>query len=106
MRSVRDASQRLLIFQNELVGRYLRTEYRGIPRIFRMAQEIGLGRELETGGLDFLAQRAFLDAMQGFCNRRAVAGTRGMVGDDKKAAGFQRGKHLAVYLNATNLPVG
>src|ERR1700730_742590 len=98
MRSVRDASQRLLILQNELVGRYLRTEHRGIPRIFRMTQEISLGCELETGGLDFLSQRAFLDAMQGLCHRRAVAGTRGMVGDDKKAAGLQCGEQLAVHL--------
>ena len=38
-----------------------------------MAQEIAFGDKLEAGRFDFLAQHAFLDAMEGFSNRRAVA---------------------------------
>ena len=49
-------------------------KYRGVARIFGIAQEIGLGDQLEAGRLDLLAQRAFLDAMQRLADRGAVAG--------------------------------
>ena len=60
----RGISQRLLILQHEFVDRHLRAEHRRVARILGVAQEVGFRRKLESGRLDLLAKRAFLDAMQ------------------------------------------
>ena len=50
-----------------------------------MAQKIAFVDELETGGLDFGAQHAFLDPMQGLGYGDTVAGTM----DDAASAGLR-----------------
>ena len=82
------SSQRLLILQHELVDWYYRTENDDVTRIFGMTQEIRFGHELESGRLDFLAQHTLLDAMERLADARAIAGTRGMVSDNRKPPGF------------------
>ena len=74
--------------------------------IFGMAQEVGFGDQLETGGLDLLPQRALLDPVQRLGDADAVARFGGMVGDDEKAAGLQRREHLPVHDGAIDLHVG
>src|SRR5207253_8767927 len=76
------SSQRLLIFQHELVDRYHRTKHDDIPRIFGVTQEIRFGHELEAGRLDFLAHHTSLDPMERLAFARAIAGTPGTVGYD------------------------
>src|SRR5512135_3741272 len=64
---------RFLVLQHELVNRRRRAENNDVAHVFRMAQEIAFGDELESGRFDFLAQYAFLDAMEGFSDRCTVA---------------------------------
>src|SRR5882672_10359870 len=99
-------SQRLLILQHELIGRYWRAEYLRVPRIFGITQEIGLGCKLEAGRRDFLPHHAFLDPMQRLRNIDAVAGTRGMVCYHEEAAGLQGCEHPGVHCGAIDLHVG
>src|SRR2546423_15589366 len=96
----------LLKFERELIhcsaARRLDREVTGI---LRMAPEIAFGDKLESGRLDFAAQRALLDAMQGLADRDAVAGLCGMVGDDKQPTRLERGVQLAVHLRAIDTHV-
>ena len=70
-----DELQHELVLGLRRVGRVL------VARIVGVAQEVALGRELEAGRLDFLAQEGLLDAVQGARFGDAGAGPAGMVGD-------------------------
>src|SRR5674476_750905 len=59
---------RFLVFQHELIDRRRRTKDDNVARVFGMAQEIAFGDELESSRFDFLAQYAFLNAMEGLPN--------------------------------------
>ena len=68
-------SHRLLEFEHELVDRLAaRRLDREVARILGVAPEIAFGDEFESGGLDFAAQRAFLDAVEalGFAEWSAI----------------------------------
>src|SRR5450759_4160240 len=96
---------RLLVLQHELVDRCWRAENNDVARVFRMAQEIAFGNELESGRFDFLAQHTFLYAMEGFSNRCTVARFCRVISNQKKAAGLKRRKQLSVHLRAIDLHV-
>lgn len=70
-----------------------------------MSPEIAFGNDAETGRLDFLAQRALLDAMERLADRSALARQGGMIGDHQKAAGLEHREHVAVHLGAINAHV-
>src|ERR1035437_7472185 len=70
-----------------------------------MTQKIACGDKFESCRFDFLGQYRFLDAMEGFSNRRAVAGFCRVIGNQKIAAGLERRKQLAVHLRAIDLHV-
>ena len=62
MRSVREISQRLLVFQHEFVDRHLRMKHRRVARIFGVTQEVGFGRELEAAAS--ISLRSVLSSMR------------------------------------------
>ena len=85
---------RLLKLEHEIVDRHGRLEGDEVARVLRVAPEIAFGHEPKAGRLDFLAQRAFLDAMQRLADRGAVTVLGEMIGDHQNAAGLQRANIL------------
>jgi hypothetical protein len=74
-------------------------------RVVGMPPEIAFGNDAETGRFDFLAQRALLDAMERLADRSPLARQGGMIRDHQKAAGLERGEHVAVHLGAIDVHV-
>ena len=99
-------SHRLLKLQQEIVDRHVALEAREVMRVGGIAPEIAGGGEFEARGFDLLAQGRFLDTMQGLADGGALAGQRRMIGDDKNAAGLERGEQFAIHLRAVDLHVG
>src|SRR5579864_2658128 len=91
-----EASIRLLEFQYEIVDRHDRPEAREVVGVVWIAPEIAFADELEAGGLDFLAQGRFFDAMQRLDHRGALPRQRRMIGDDQNAARLECGEQFAV----------
>ena len=96
-RSDGDASLRLLVFQDELVDRHCGLEDGNVLRVLRMMQEIALGDQLETGGLDLLFQGALLDPVQRLGDVGAVARLGRVIRDHEIAARLECCEHLPVH---------
>jgi hypothetical protein len=61
-------SHRLLKLEHEIVDLLGRLVTGIVVRVGWVAPEIAFGDKVEAGRFDFLSQRAFLDAMQGFAD--------------------------------------
>src|SRR5262245_31711357 len=91
----RTGSHRFLEFQHELVHRPARRRLdREVARVIRVAPELAVVDQPESGGLDLAAQRALLDAVERLADRGAVARAGRMVGDDQRSARLERGEQL------------
>src|SRR5260370_42697453 len=66
-------SHRLLKLEHEIVDRHGRLVTGEVMRVAWVAPKIALGNEVEARRFDFLSQRAFLDAMQGFADRSSLS---------------------------------